>query len=180
MLEAVFTFDSQNIEGANFAAQLAARLNFAVADFKPLPVFHCDYDVSNNILTISITAARSSQEAKDLYPIRLQIHTDATLALGSPGISTPNSINAIIRNTVQTVITEGKPYKCYIDLFGTRNLYLTSSSLCSYDTVSNFGMETIIKKNPCTAGYNKMIFQSSGSTLDGLDVSKRTLRVIDF
>ncbi len=51
---------------------------------------------------------------------------------------------------------------------------------CSYDTVSNFGMDTIIKKIPCTAGYNKMIFQSSGSTLDGLDVSKRTLRFLDF
>jgi hypothetical protein len=41
-------------------------------------------------------------------------------------------------------------------------------------------MDTIIKKIPCTAPYNKMIFQSSGSTLDGLDVSKRTLRSLDF
>ncbi len=67
-----------------------------------------------------------------------------------------------------------------MDLFQTRNLYLTSSALASYDTVSNFGMDTIIKKNPCVLGYNKLLMQSSGSTLDGLDVSKRTLRVIDF
>ena len=178
--DSVFSFDYQNIEGANFAAQLAAKLNFVFADFVPLPVFHCVYDVFNNILTLSMTDARTPQAVKDANPILLQIHTDATLALSPLNISTPNSINTMIRNTVQTVIKEGAAYKCYIDLFGTRNLYLTSSALCSYDTVSNFGMDTIIKKIPCTAGYNKMIFQSSGSTLDGLDVSKRTLRFLDF
>jgi hypothetical protein len=176
--EAVFTFDSQNIEGANFAAQLAARLTWVFSSFVPLPVFICAYDGSNSILTISLTDARTPQTVKDANPIRLQIHTDATLALAPLNISIPNRINTIIRNTVQTVITEESAYKCYIDLFGTRNLYLTSSALCSYDTVSNFGMDTIIKKIPCTAGYNKMIFQSSGSTLDGLDVGKRTLRFL--
>ena len=179
-LEKVFSFDPQNIEGANFAAQLAARLTCAFSSFVPLPVFVCVYDGNNNILTLSMTDARTSQTVKDATPIILQIHTDATLALAPYAISTPNSINTMIRNTTQTTIKEGAPYKCYIDLFGTRNLYLTSSALCSYDTVSNFGMDTIIKKIPCTTTYNHMIFQSSGSTLDGLDVSKRTLRYLDF
>ncbi len=71
-------------------------------------------------------------------------------------------------------------YKGYSEFFNIRNFHLTSAALCSYDIVSNFGMDTIIKKIPCTAGYNKMIFQISGSTLDGLDVSKRTLRFFDF
>ena len=68
----------------------------------------------------------------------------------------------------------------YRFVFQTRNLYLTSSALASYDTVSNFGIDTINLKIPCTAKYNQMITQSSGSTLDGLDVSKRTLLFIDF
>ena len=59
-------------------------------------------------------------------------------------------------------------------------LHLISSALASYDTISNFGIDTIIKKIPCTVGYNKLLTQASGSTLDGLDVSKRTLRFIDF
>ena len=92
----------------------------------------------------------------------------------------PDTINTIIRNTAQTVISEAKPYVCYLDLFNTRNLYLTSSALASYDTILNFGNDTIIKKIPCTAGYNKLLTIQSGSTLDGLDVSKRTLRFIDF
>ena len=113
-------------------------------------------------------------------PFIFQIHTDTTLALPPYNNSTPNTINTIIRNTVQTTLKVGEIYNCYIDLFGPRNLYLTSSALCSYDTVSNFGMDTIIKKIQCTSTYNTMIFQSSGSTLDGLDVSKQTLRFLDF
>ena len=160
-----------------FAAELAAKLNWAFTAFVPLPVFICVYDGANNILTLSMTDARAAA-SKASSPITLQLLTDALLA--TMGNATPNTINTIIRKTTQTAITQTAPYKCYIDLFGTRNLYLTSSSLASYDTVSNFGMDTIIKQIPCAAGYNKMIFQSSGSTLDGLDVSKRTLRVIDF
>ena len=178
--DTVFSFDYQNIEGGNFATQLAARLNWLFKDFVPKPVFVCDYDLNNNLITLSMTDARTSQTEKDANPLILQIHTDATLALPPYNYSTPNTINTIIRNTVQTTIRVGAAYKCYIDLFGTRNLYLTSSALCSYDNVSNFGIDTIIKKIPCSVPYNKMIIQSSGSTLDGLDVSKRTLRFLDF
>ena len=177
MQDANFTFDSKNYEGAVFASELARKLNLAVVGFVPLPVMICTYDVSNNILTISMTDARTEA---NILPIRLQILTDDTLTLGPPRASSPNTINTIIRNTNQPVITVAESYKCYPDFFQTRNLYLTSSALASYDTVSNFGLDTIIKKIPCTAGYNKLLTQSSGSTLDGLDVSKRTLRVIDF
>ena len=71
----------------------------------------------NNILTLSLTDARTPQTVKDANPIILQIHTDATLALAPLNISTPNSINTMIRNTVQTVMKEGAAYKCYFDLF---------------------------------------------------------------
>ena len=143
-----FSFDYQNLDGFQFALQIATRLNMVFADFVPLPVFVCVYNLLNNTLTLSMTDARTSQTVKDTTPIIFQIHTDATLALAPYTNSTPTTINTIIRNTVQTTIKEGSPYKCYIDLFGTRNLYLTSSALCSYDTVSNFGMDTIIKKSP--------------------------------
>ena len=68
----------------------------------------------------------------------------------------------LIRNTTQTITTETEPYVCYLDLFQTRNLYLTSSVLCVYDTVSNFGIDTIIKKIACAVGYNKLLTQKFG------------------
>ena len=183
--EMVFDFPSQNYDGPTFAAMLADYLNTAVKGFehagvKIEPLFICAYDLSENRLTISfVDNSGSAGLVKELAPFVLEFYTDEFLATEAR-ISTINTINTIIRNTERTFITEASPYTCYIDLFQTRNLYLCSSALASYDTVSNFGMDTIIKKIPCTGGYNKLIVQSSGSTLDGLDVSKRTLRFIDF
>ena len=179
------TFVTGNYDGFGFANTLAEFLNTSVKGFTHAghviePVFVCAYDLRTNNLTISLTD--NSDRAglvKELAPFQLVFFTDEYLATDGARTAS-NTINNIIRNTKRTIITQTAPYRCYIDLFATRNLYLTSSALCSYDTVSNFGMDTIIKKIPCTAEYNKMIFQSSGSTLDGLDVSKRTLRYLDF
>ncbi len=167
-----------------FASMLADYLNtahigFTHAEVKIEPLFICAYDLGEDRLTISLTDgnARSSL-VKELAPFGLVFYTDEYLTTAAR--TSANTINAIIRNTERTIITEAKPYTCYLDLFQARNLYLTSSALASYDTVSNFGMDKVIKKIPCTAGYNKLITQSSGSTLDGLDVCKRTLRFIHF
>ena len=179
------TFVNGNYDGFGFAATLADFLNESVKGFTHAgvliePVFVCDYDLRTNNLEIKLTDNSARPDTfKTLAPFQLVFLTDAYLKTGA-GLTAPNTINDIIRNTEIKFITQTAPYKCYIDLFATRNLYLISSALCSYDTVSNFGMDTIIKKIPCTAEYNKMIFQSSGSTLDGLDVSKRTLRFLDF
>ena len=183
--EYTFDFPSQNYDGPTFAAMLADYLNTAVkgfehAGYKIKPLFLCAYDLNENRLTISfVDNSDRAGLVKELAPFVLVFYTDEYLATEAR-ISKINTINTIIRNTERTFITEAAPYTCYIDLFQTRNLYLCSSALASYDTVSNFGMDTIIKKIPCTGGYNKLIVQSSGSTLDGLDVSKRTLRFIDF
>ncbi len=180
MRDKVITFDSKNYDGATFATALQQKLTAAVVGFSHngipvVPVFSCAYEPLENNLTISITENPDA----NFTGFKLEFYNDEKLRTKFKYTS-PNSINTVIGNTKETLITASSPYKCYLDLFNTRNLYLTSSALCSYDTVSNFGMDTIIKKIPCTASYNKMIFQSSGSTLDGLDVSKRTLRLLDF
>ena len=179
-LEKFFTFDAKNYDGFTFATALQQKLTAAVVGFKHngiavVPVFSCAYEPLENTLTISI----SENPDAAFTGFKMQFFTEEKLRTTFTQTE-PNSINTIIGNRKETFISASSPYTCYLDLFQTRNLYLTSSALCSYDTVSNFGMDTIIKKIPCTAGYNKMIFQSSGSTLDGLDVSKRTLRFLDF
>ena len=179
--EVVIEFDSQNYDGAQFATTMAASLNAAAAGFTHAgyvveSTFTCAYDLGENKLTISVI---TTGERAGFVPFEVEFYTDEYLATEF-GVLSASTINTIIRNTERTVITESKPYTCYLDLFQTRNLYLCSSALASYDIVSNFGMDTIIKKIPCTAGYNKRLVQSSGSALDGLDVSKRTIRFIDF
>ena len=73
-----------------------------------------------------------NETLKALTPFKLEILTDEALSTGSDRISDPSTINAIIRNTTQTFITEAEPYTCYLDLFQTRNLHLASSALASY------------------------------------------------
>jgi hypothetical protein len=173
LVEHALVFENKNYDGYTFAIALAEKLNTAIVGAVIVVLFVCAYDIGENRLTISIVDSRLTKSE----PFFLRVLADDELEKsGRP----TNTVNTIIRTTYPCVISESDPYRCYLDLFNTRNLYLTSSALCSYDTVSNFGMDTIVKKIPCTALYNKMIFQSSGSTLDGLDVSKRTLRYMDF
>ena len=164
--------------GSQFAAELTLNLNYTALALSVLLTFDCVYDLTENLLVISVSDTRN-ETLKASTPFKLEILTDEALSTDSDRISDPSTINTIIRNTTQNSITEAEPYTCYLDLFQTRNLYLTSSAFASYDTVSNFGIDTIIKKTRCTAGYNTVLTQSSGSTLDGLDVSKRTLRFTD-
>jgi hypothetical protein len=173
--EHCLVLDAKDYDGPLFAAALQAKLTTAIQGFASNVAFVCTCDVKENQLTISIVDTRPN---KATVPFHLRILADDEIKANHKGEAT--TINTIIRNTASILISGTESYTCYLDLFNTRNLYLTSSALCSYDTVSNFGMDTIIKKNPCTAKYNMMIFQSSGSTLDGLDVSKRSLRYLDF
>ena len=170
-----YTFAPANYDGFQFAVELELNLNYTATTYGGAITFSCIYNSAENMLSVSVSDARLAA-TKISAPFKMEFLTDDAISTGS----NPSTVNTIIRNRVQTFITEATSYTCYLDLFQTRNLYLTSSALCSYDTVSNFGMDTIVKKIPCTAGYNKMIFMSSGSTLDGLDVSKRTLRFLDF
>jgi hypothetical protein len=95
-----------------------------------------------------------------------------------------HTMNQIIRLTKTTLI-KNTPlgefiYYTNLDLHTTRNLYLHSSVLASYDTLSNFNMDTIIKKISVKANYNELIFDSSMAGFDYLDVSRRSFQRIDF
>ena len=179
-----FTMPTKNYDGIEFATVLAAKLNEAVATFTPRPVLSATYDLAQNILVISLSDSRSAS-AKAQSPITLQIRTDEVLQNPPEGAnivrrSDPRTINAILRTTICTATSESNPWRCFFELHPTRNLYLCSAALASYDTVSNFGNDTIIKQILCAASHNKLLVQMSGSTLDGLNVSKRSLRYIDF
>ena len=72
------------------------------------------------------------------------------------------------------------PYTAILGLHTIRNVYTTSSSLCSYNIVSKFSNDVIIKKIPVKSSYGQMLYDSGESGYDYLDVSKRTLSRIDF
>ena len=59
------------------------------------------------------------------------------------------------------------------------NIYLTSSNLGSYDTVSNFS-DNIIKQIPVTSDYGYMIVDRLVSFADYLNCPNTTLKTLEF
>ena len=147
VIAANFAFSVQNYTGAQFATELALNLNYAALTLSPLLVFDCVYDLAENMHGITLSDTRN-EALKASTPFKLEILTVATLSTGSNRIADPRTINTVIRNATKICITEAAFYTCYLDLLQTLNGYSTSSTLASYDTVSNFGIDTIIHKNP--------------------------------
>ena len=86
-------------------------------------------------------------------------------------------------------LTEGNsPYYNYNNAFASnfvnlnsiRNLYITSSNLGNYNSIGANSERTIIKKVPVDADFNHMIFNNQITGLDYIDVSKQTLKTINF
>ena len=132
------------------------------------------YDYMNHWVTVLLTDNRSTQTGT----------VEVVLIANKDVVNTPatsiHSVNSCLRLSESKEIFPVLPIILYLDLHTTRNLYLSSSSLGSYNTVSNFGSDVIIKKIPVIYSYNEMLFDGSESGYDYLDVSKRLLRRIDF
>ena len=128
----------------------------------------------NHWITILLTDHRSMQTGE------LEVVLIANKDIPNTPATSIHSVNSCLRLSASKSIFPDFPVIFYFDLHTTRNLYLSSSSLGSYNTVSNFGSDVIIKKIPVRYNYNEMLFDGSESGYDYLDVSKRLLRRIDF
>jgi hypothetical protein len=161
-----------NYTGITFAAALQTAINIHL---EPLDIpVTVGYDYMNHYITILLTDERSMQTGT----------VELVIIANKDVVNTPetsiHSVNSCLRLSASKEIFPGLPALFYLDLHTTRNLYLTSSSLGSYNTISNFGNDVIIKKIPVRYNYNEMLFDGSESGYDYLDVSKRMLRRIDF
>ncbi len=135
------------------------------------------YDIINNKISMLLTDERDVQIGeleviiltdKDIESI-FSIHSNKVL-----------SVNSVLMMKERTEIYPAIPKTFYLDMHQTRNLYLTSTVLGKYNTISNFGVDCIIKKIPVRYSYNEMLFDSSEAGYDFLDLGKSTLRRIDF
>ena len=175
---AIITIDPGNYTGASFAEALKTKLNLWGTTKVPsgtayVDKFNVTYYQPNNSIMITI-----SDNNWILF-----VYCDADLKKGITPfytIANPKSLNNVLLINKSTRIDKASPFITVIDLHSIRNLYLTSSTLCAYNSISNFGNDTIIKKIPVKANYNEMLYHDSGSGFDYLDITPRTLRYIDF
>ena len=173
----MITMDSKNHSGATFGSELEAKLNSATSALDI--TFTATYDYTQNIISISFTDDRVA------FPDTMTVvyFTDDDISAGdydNTPIANPKTINRVLGITSRQTSIEGNPLLGYLDLHTTRNLYLISSALASYDTISNFGIDSIIKKIPVRAQYNEILFDQCEAGFDYNNVSRRTLRNIDF
>ena len=165
----------KNYSGPDFAAALKLALN---TFFTREEIF---FDVQYNSKDTSIKIMKTQPHGVGLYMV-----SDHDLMSGkywkSPlAKGTLNSMNSILRiGTYSYMLRDTTPYTAVLDLHTIRNVYLTSSSLCSYNIVSNFGNDVIIKKIAVKCSYGTMLYDSGEPGYDYLDVSKRALSRIDF
>jgi hypothetical protein len=91
------------------------------------------------------------------------------------------SLNGVLRIEKTVVLTDTQPaYTAYIKLNNMRNLYLTSSSLASYNIISKFGNDVTVNKIIVKANYGQVLFDGAEAGFDYLDVSRRALQRIDL
>jgi hypothetical protein len=173
----LITIPSRNYSGGTFAAALEQAMNEAVPVSLYELKFSVSYDQPDNQITI---------KQLTYFEVKPRIISNADLRVGTYWFNPIarddiKSMNGILRiGKYSYIIQEAFPWHSYIDLFTTRNLYLTSSALASYSNISNFGTDVIVKKIPINASYGQMMFYNATTGYDYLDVSKRSLTRIDF
>jgi hypothetical protein len=144
--------------------------------------FSITYDFVDNLLNITIIDEREDKTGivANVFIISNHDLINTTKWGIKQNVDSIKSLNQILRITETIELTNIAHYEAYIDLHTTRNLYLHSSALCSYNIISNFNLDTIIKKIPVRAGYNEMLFDGVSDGMDYLDLTRRSLNRIDF
>jgi len=167
-----------NYNGSSFAAALRDSINQQIVSLAADIDIFVDYNYTSNIIRISIDDKRP--EIGDLMTMYI---LDDPAIKGNDylfRLPEPKSLNEILNIDFVHVVSMPYPYSGYLDLQTIRNLYLVSSALAAYDTVSNWGNDRVIKKIPVKASYNEIIFDNASEGFDYLNVSRRSLRRLDF
>ena len=168
----IITLNSKNYNGAQFAAELQAKLQ--VIDNS----FTCLYDPQTMNVSVSLSN------------LDVQFFTDSELMtlgfLASWGGTTFNqknlkSANELLTNVTPNVIgNTASPAKYYLNLTPVRNIYMRSPNLSSFNTIGCNGESSIIKKIPINAGSGEMITSFITSGTDFIPCNNLTLRTIEI
>jgi hypothetical protein len=173
----VVSVPRKNYAGDTFAAALSLAINDAWSSVLNTR-FEVLYDLNDNLIKIAQLGSFDNVKTHLVSGADLQSGQNWPTKIPKTLIQSMNGVLRLGKSTY--MLQEAFPYVSYIDLHTTRNLYLTSSCLASYNTISNFENDVIIKKIPVKANYSQMLFDNSDAGYDFLDVSRRALSRLDF
>ena len=134
--------------------------------------------MSNNVVITS----RSEFAFKDTTSNKtFEIYTDAQLKAYYPTDTPKDTLNTLLKNKTPKVNTKTSSFiSGFIDMYPFRNIYMTSSGIGNFNTISVAGDRNIIKKIPVTAGHGEVIFDQTVTGMDYLDCSYQTLSRLSF
>ena len=176
----VITMPYGNYTAASLASVLQITLNAAVSS----NMFTCRNTSGANDLQIAINTPNLSVVFySDAYIIATPGLSQLQWLGGSlmtTNTSTIGSMNDLIKNYTNKVLNSTTPYNIdFVNLQPINNVYITSPTLGSYDTLATFS-NNVIKKIPVTADYGYMIVDQFIASNDFLDCSKQTFKTLEF
>ena len=168
-----------NYTGADFALELQNKIRIAT-NFRLLNLFNVNYNSKNNNLTISVSDDRFT--FKILTPDDLKTGLNNTF-YQDYNKSQTNDCNEVLSNLngLSPSYSFLSPYiSGFLNLQPINNIYLHSSSLGNYNSLSCDGSQTVIKKIPVSQDYGIMIHDQTVIFNDYNECSHQTIKMLDF
>jgi len=180
----IFTIPSNIYTAADLATELQTQVNDALGGGGYGGTIGVSYGPSTQSITITTTYSH----------ILFRVLTESDIATKLQGswntLQSPYDENdpADLNGEILKLTEGSSPYyniaypftSNFVNLNSIRNLYITSSNLGNYNSIGANSERTIIKKVPVDADFNHMIFNNQITGLDYIDVSKQTLKTINF
>jgi hypothetical protein len=159
------TISPGNYTVKDLGVEIVTRMNNACGG----TVFVSAYTTKTNSLTIK-TLSDS---------VAFDISTDEAIREYF-GSLVGGSVNSILKNFTPKGYNSNPFVSGYVDLYPIRNIYLTSSGLGNFNTMTVTGDRNVIKKIPVNAGHGEVIFDQTVTGMDYLDCSHQTLSRLSF
>ena len=176
------TIPSGNYNITSLASAIATAMNTnrVHADGTTTGLSIGTFTATANLTTNTISISNSVANPTPSFPgYRFKILTDTELPAN--GITAvPYSLNKVLQNTTASMGYSLSYTSGVLDMHPVRNLYLSSPNLGTYDTLNITGDQSVVKKIPVNANYNEMIYDQVVLPYDYIDVSKQTLRRLEF
>ena len=168
-----------NYNGPDFAVEVQTKMR-AATNAISVNLFNVSYDIKNNNLTIAMPY--SGYSFKILTPLDLKTSlNNAFVPLYDK--SNPYDINEVLSNLegVSGTYYYNVPFiSGFLNFQPINNIYLHSSTIGNYNSLSCDGSQTVIKKIPVNVDYGIMLHDQCVLFNDYNDCSHQSLKTIDF
>ena len=161
-----------NYTDKELGVAIADAMNATIAYMNITKRFESTYDDKTQKITIKLL-----NEFKETFSF--QIFTDTELKEQAPELLN-RSMNTFIKNFTSKGYNNTDHVTGYIDMFPVRNIYMTSTGIGNFNTISVAGDRNRIKTIPVNAPHNEMIFDQTVTGMDYLDCSQQTLSRLGF